>query len=61
MPDKNDKKLNDFFKAVKSVESEREHDLSGQRRIFILRIFLNKWFMFIVLILLIVICLIIQQ
>ena len=51
------KDLKDFFDAIKSVESEQEHDLSGVRRNFILRILLNKYFVIIVIILLVVICL----
>lgn len=55
-----DKKLKDFFDAVKKEESENPPDLTGQRRKLTRRIFLNKYFLFIVLILLAVICVLSQ-
>lgn len=61
MPKKDLKDLKDFFDATKSVESEQEHDLSGVRRNFVLRILLSKYFLPIVVILLIVIWLILHQ
>lgn len=64
MSNKNDddlpKDLDKYFKASKSVESKQKHDLSGPRKTFVRRIFLNKYFLIIVLILAVVICVLLQ-